>query len=101
MRDARVVRRYIEAVDAGKASGWHPVVYGVLLAVHSIPLRQGMAHHALQVASVLARSTEGHLGHDSERTAAGFVAEVAASIPALLDPALKAGGMLTLQPCPA
>jgi len=45
---SRPLRRYIEAVDAGHAHGWHVVVYGILLALFSLPLRQGLAHYALR-----------------------------------------------------
>jgi urease accessory protein UreF len=103
MRDARVVQRYLEAVESGKARGWHPVVYGLLLAVHSIPLRQGLAHHALQVAAALSRSPRALPAPDAAQdgAAVAFVSEVAKLIPPALDPALKAGGLLNLQPCPA
>jgi len=49
LRDVRVVQRYLAAVETGKAHGWHPVVYGVMLAVFAVPLRQGLMHYADQV----------------------------------------------------
>ena len=48
LRDERVVQRYLRAVEAGQAHGWHTLVYGLTLAVYSLPLRQGLlgyAHH--------------------------------------------------------
>jgi urease accessory protein UreF len=48
LRDERVVQRYLCAVESGEASGWHTLVYGLTLAVYSLPLRQGLlgyAHH--------------------------------------------------------
>lgn len=48
LKDSRLVQRYLEAVDNGKAYGWHTVVYGVVLALYSIPLRQGLLHYACQ-----------------------------------------------------
>lgn len=48
LRDHRLVRRYLQAIDEGKAQGWHPVVYGLMLAVYSIPHRQGLLHYARQ-----------------------------------------------------
>ena len=45
MRDQRVVQRYLAAIDGGKASGWHTVVYGVSLAMFSLPLRQGLHNY--------------------------------------------------------
>jgi hypothetical protein len=49
LRDARVVQRYLAAVESGQAHGWHPVVYGMMLAVFGLPLRQGLVHYADQV----------------------------------------------------
>ncbi len=48
LRDVRVVQRYLDAINSGEASGWHPVVFGVWLAVFGIPLRQGLVHYAEQ-----------------------------------------------------
>jgi urease accessory protein UreF len=48
LRDERVVQRYLQAVESGEAHGWHTLVYGLTLAVYSLPLRQGLlgyAHH--------------------------------------------------------
>ena len=48
LRDERVVQRYLRAVEGGEAHGWHTLVYGLTLAVYSLPLRQGLlgyAHH--------------------------------------------------------
>jgi len=46
LRDERVIRRYLDAIEAGEARGWHPVVYGVVLAIYHLPLRQGLMHFA-------------------------------------------------------
>jgi len=43
---SRPLQRYLDAVASGKAHGWHVIVYGVLLALFSLPLRQGLAHFA-------------------------------------------------------
>ena len=48
LRDHRVVQRYLRAVDAGEAHGWHTVVYGLFLGVYALPLRQGLLHYASQ-----------------------------------------------------
>ena len=48
LRDERVVQRYLDAVDSGQASGWHTLVYGLTLAVYSLPLRQGLLGYAHQ-----------------------------------------------------
>ena len=41
LRDQRLVQRYLTAVEQGEAQGWHTLVYGLTLAVYSLPLRQG------------------------------------------------------------
>ena len=48
LRDERVVQRYLEAVENGGAHGWHTLVYGLTLAVYSLPLRQGLLGYAHQ-----------------------------------------------------
>ena len=48
LRDQRVVQRYLRAVESGEASGWHTLVYGLTLAVYSLPLRQGLLGYAHQ-----------------------------------------------------
>ena len=46
MRGERLVQRYLAAVEAGEAHGWHTVVYGITLALYSLPVRQGLMHYA-------------------------------------------------------
>ena len=48
LRDDRVVQRYLQAVESGEANGWHTLVYGLTLAVYSLPLRQGLLGYAHQ-----------------------------------------------------
>jgi urease accessory protein UreF len=48
LRDDRFVRRYLGAVDEGRASAWHTLVYGLTLSVYSLPLRQGLVSYAAQ-----------------------------------------------------
>lgn len=48
LRDQRHVQRYREAVEHGEAAGWHTIVYGVLLSLYSLPLRDGLQHLATQ-----------------------------------------------------
>jgi len=47
-RDQRLVQRYLFAVETGEAHGWHTLVYGVTLAIYSLPLRQGLLGYAHQ-----------------------------------------------------
>jgi len=48
LRDSRVLQRYLQAVELGEARGWHTVVYGLTLALYSLPLRQGLLGYAHQ-----------------------------------------------------
>ena len=54
LRDERTVQRYLAAVEAGGAAGWHTVVYGITLAVYSRPLRQGLLTYARETLAGLA-----------------------------------------------
>jgi urease accessory protein UreF len=48
LRDSRFVQRYLQAVEARQADGWHTLVYGLTLAIYSLPLRQGLLGYAHQ-----------------------------------------------------
>jgi urease accessory protein UreF len=48
LRDQRVVQRYLHAVESDQADGWHTLVYGLTMAVYSLPVRQGLMGYAHQ-----------------------------------------------------
>lgn len=48
LRDQRVPRRYLEAVQRGDAQAWHTLVYGLTLSLYSMPLRQGLLGYGCQ-----------------------------------------------------
>src|SRR6266436_2309733 len=48
LSDHRLVQRYLRAVETGQAHGWHTLVYGLTLAIYSLPLRQGLLGYAHQ-----------------------------------------------------
>ena len=89
LRDQRVVQRYLDAIESGKARGWNPIVYGIVLSVFGIPLRQGLIHYAT---SVLRGHSE-HLAGSAEKSRR-ILESVAATLPgaaaALLEPFPKA-----------
>ena len=58
LRHERVIQRYLAAIEEGRARGWHPVVYGVVLAVYNLPLRQGLAHFGTQTLGRLVTAVE-------------------------------------------
>jgi urease accessory protein UreF len=48
LRDERIVRRYLESVERREANAWHTLVYGLTLALYSMPLRQGLLGFGFQ-----------------------------------------------------
>jgi len=62
LRDERTVRRYLAAVQAGGAAGWHTVAYGITLAVYSRPLRDGLLAYARETLAGLALAAGGARG---------------------------------------
>jgi urease accessory protein UreF len=48
LKHERVITRYWDAVSSKQANGWHTIVFGVVLATYSIPLRQGLHHYSQQ-----------------------------------------------------
>ena len=61
LRDVRLLRRYEQAVHEGKADGWHTLVYGTVLSVYSLPLRQGLLGYARQTLNGFLEAGAGHL----------------------------------------
>src|SRR6185437_6326359 len=49
LRDERIIRRYLEAVERNEANAWHTLVYGLTLALYSLPLRQGLLGYGYQI----------------------------------------------------
>ena len=49
LRDVRLLARYRASVLEENAFGWHMLVYGAVLHLFSIPLRQGLAKYQMQV----------------------------------------------------
>ncbi len=57
LRDQRLVPRYLAAIAAGDAHGWHPLVYGVVLGIFALPVRQGLLRYGRQTAAGFFAST--------------------------------------------
>lgn len=51
LRDQRIVRRYWHATECGEADAWHVLVYGLVLELYSLPLRQGLLHYSRRTLS--------------------------------------------------
>ena len=80
LRDQKVVQRYLEATDAGRAKGWHTLVYGLMLAVYSIPPREGLLAYGKQTLGSFAHSAARNLGI-SQVEFASIVDNACASLP--------------------
>lgn len=94
LRDHRTVQRYIRAVDVGAANGWHTLVYGLTLAVYSLPLRQGLLGYAHQVTRgyiYLAAESLKLSEHDCRR----IFDEASAAFPAMVE------GLFEPASCPS
>jgi len=48
LRTERVVQKYWRAVEQDQAQAWHTLVFGLVLSLYSLPLRQGLVHYARQ-----------------------------------------------------
>lgn len=61
LRHERVIQKYLAAIESGDARGWHPIVYGVVLAVYHLPLRQGLMNFGIQtLASLITAAEKAH-----------------------------------------
>jgi urease accessory protein UreF len=87
LRDVRVVQRYLHAVESGEAHGWHTLVYGLTLAVYSLPLRQGLLGYAHQTTRGFIYSAARML-HLSERQCRDLFNDLCANLPEALAPLL-------------
>jgi urease accessory protein UreF len=97
LRDQRVVQRYLAAVEQGEARGWHTCVYGLVLAVYALPLRQGLANYARHTARSFIESAAGPLqltGADCQALALAREEQIRATVEAVVLPA----GLAALQP---
>lgn len=84
LRDERLVRRYLEAVERGSAFAWHTLVYGVMLAVYGLPLRPGLMSYAWHTTDGFVRSAARSLrlnAADGQRV----LNEATAGLPAAID----------------
>jgi urease accessory protein UreF len=87
LRDQRLVRRYGEAVAQRKAHGWHTLVYGVVLAIYQLPLRQGLISYARQTMHGLLQSAAAPL-QLPERDSAAMLELVCEGLPEAMEKVL-------------
>ena len=84
LRDERTVQRYLTAIDGGSAQGWHTVVYGLTLAIYSIPLRQGLLSYAEQTTRSFIHSAS-HAFKISKPESQALFEELTAGLPAAVE----------------
>lgn len=90
LRGQRLVQRYLAAIEEGRARGWHTLVYGVSLAMFSLPLRQGLQNYADQTVRGFVESAARSLRlpeSDCDSLLAAQFAESPAAIAAILNTA--------------
>ena len=80
LRDERVARRYLEAVERGEANAWHTLVYGLTLALYSMPLRQGLLGYGFQTTRGFIYSAARSL-RLSENDCRGLLEQLCAHLP--------------------
>ena len=97
LQDQRLIRRYWQAVLSGQAHAWHPVVYGVVMALFSLPVRTGLGHYARKTLDGFIRSagTRMPLGESNRDN---LLAECAAAVPPLVERTLAAEPV-SIVPC--
>ena len=89
LRDQRLVQRYLGAVEAGEANAWHTVVYGLVLALYSLPLRQGLLSYARQTTRGFIDSAA-RSRRFTEEACRRLMEECGAGFPAAIDSVLSA-----------
>ena len=90
LRDQRIVQRYLHAVESGQANGWHTLVYGLTLAIYSLPLRQGLLGYAHQTTRGFIYAAARMLEF-SERDCRELFDELCAGLPVAVEGLLKDG----------
>ena len=58
MYDQRMMQRFRKCVVAGEARGWNPVVFGMFLSIHSVPVREGLLQFGRQIWSGFINSAQ-------------------------------------------
>jgi len=88
LRDQRLVQRYLRAVQAGEAHAWHTVVYGLILSLYSLPLRQGLLSYAQHTTRGFVVSVSARL-RLAETDCLELHSEVCAHLPAAVNSTLN------------
>jgi urease accessory protein UreF len=84
LRDERIVRRYLEFIERNEANAWHTLVYGLTLALYSIPLRQGLLGYGYQTTRGFIYSAAKAL-QLSEKDCRALLDELCGNLPAAVE----------------
>jgi len=87
LRDHRLLQRYLRAVEAGSAHGWHTLVYGVTLSVYSLPVLQGLSSYEKQTLLGFIHAVSRTL-RLSENQCRGLLEELSPALPRSMEPIL-------------
>lgn len=96
-KDLRVVQLYREAVNAGRAQGWHTIVFGLVLSSFSLPLRQGLLHYGQRTMNRFVDSAARGLALPESGTLA-LQTELELSLPTAIAQCLSTQAAFTLVP---
>lgn len=84
LRDERIIRRYLDAIERNEAHGWHTLVYGLTLAIYSMPLRQGLLGYGYQTTRGFIYSAARPL-QLSEKDCRNLLEELCGNLPATVE----------------
>jgi len=84
LRDERIVRRYLEYVERHEANAWHTLIYGMTVALYSIPLRQGLLGYGYQTTRGFIYSASKGL-QLSEKDCRSLLDELCGNLPAAVE----------------
>jgi urease accessory protein UreF len=84
LKDQRLIQKYLQAVESGKAHAWHTILYGLVLATYSLPLRQGLSHYGQRTLQSFLDTAARNLPLSSAEQE-GLFAEFSAAIPPAVD----------------
>lgn len=96
MQDVRLIQKYLSAVEVREANGWHTIVYGVVLSLFSLPLRQGLVNYAFQTIQSFVYSASRRIGI-SELACQELIAEITHSTGTAVERILEANGPTVLR----
>lgn len=88
LRDQRLVKRYLQAVDRKQAHGWHTIVYGITLTVYSLPVRQGLIGYARQTLDGFVRAMARPL-HLTAQDCRQLLEELSQAVPPRVENVIK------------